>query len=267
MKRVLYRHTSSLQIFVLCFTFLSCLSVVPVRLEEPRHTAKDVVYDYSGFSLLYDSVHKQARWVAYELTAEEASTHTAQRTDHFYSDPRIAASATTIDYLHSGYDRGHLAPAGDMSYSEESMIASFSYSNISPQNPSFNRGIWANIEALVRIWATELGSVYVVTGPVLRPTSSDQVIVEPARTIGENQVTVPDYFYKAILFVSETETKAIAFILPNSESKMPPEIFTVSIDTAEIETGLDFFPSLPDVIETRVEASFNFLSWPLEVRQ
>jgi endonuclease G len=91
-----------------------------------------------------------------------------KRKDNFRSDPKVkTGSAALSDYKGSGYDRGHLAPAADFKWSATAMSESFYMSNMSPQVPGFNRGIWKNIESTVRNWAVENDEIYIVTGPVL----------------------------------------------------------------------------------------------------
>ena len=175
-----------------------------------------------------------------------------QRSNDFESDPNVrTGSATDRDYKGSGYDRGHLAPAADMSSSANTMQESFYYSNMSPQDPSFNRGIWKKLEELVRDWAVDYKSVYVVTGPVL----SDGL-----PTIGPNQVSVPKYYYKVILDHHE-HPKAIAFILPNQGSKESLTRYVVSIDELEKITGIDFFPGLVDKEENALEKEVCIACW------
>jgi endonuclease G len=96
-----------------------------------------------------------------------------------------------------------------MKRSYQTMSESFYLSNMSPQAPGFNRGIWSTLESYVRTWADENEEIYVVTGPVLTGTYS---------TIGPDQVSVPEYFYKAILDLKEPDVKGIGFILPNESS-------------------------------------------------
>ena len=214
----------------------SSLSISTPHPEWPAVSDSGSVVCYTGFSLVYDETHEQARWVAYELTQSETGNE-IERSNHFMEDPHISTrSATNADYAKSEYDRGHLAPASDMGWSATSMEESFYFSNMSPQNPSFNRGIWKKLETQVRNWANEHEAVYVVTGPVL----SDGL-----PTIGPNEVSVPRYYYKVILDRHEPGMHGIGFILPNAPSKMPLSSFAVTIDSVEKITGLDFFPSLP----------------------
>lgn len=221
-------------------------------LELPAVSVEDLVIRHPGFSLVYSEPHEQAHWVAYELTKEETIA-IAARTDRFLTDPQVATgTANDSDYAGSGYDRGHLVPAADLGWSVEAMEASFYYSNMSPQLPAFNRGVWKRLEELVRTWAIQYEAVYVVTGPVL----SDNLAV-----IGMNQVAVPSYFYKAILNYTGPDIQAIGFILPNVGSKAELQAFAVSIDSLEQLTGLDFFPALPDLEEANLESRLCLPCW------
>lgn len=222
------------------------------NLELPRTRPTERVISHTGYSFLYSEAHEQSRWVAYELTAEETQKR-FERSDRFRPDPEVSSeTASDADYRRSGYDRGHLAPASDMGWSEQAMEESFYYSNISPQEPSFNRGIWKKLEEQVRQWAIENEALYVVTGPVL----TDQL-----RNIGPNKVSIPEYFFKALLHYRNGKPKAIAFLMPNAASKEPITNFAISIDSLEEVTGLDFFPALPDDQENRLEQTVCFPCW------
>ena len=221
-------------------------------LEIPKTNPKDIIVAHVGYSLLYNETHEQANWVAYELTKEETNK-IFERTDKFLVDPKVkTGTANDKDYAKSGYDRGHLAPASDMGWSATSMAESFYYSNMSPQSPSFNRGIWKRLEELIRTWAVENNSIYVVTGPVLTPGLS---------VIGPNKVSVPNYYYKVILDYKEPNIKGIGFILLNAGSSEPLQNYAVSIDSVEKITGIDFFPLLPDEQETSIEKTLCKKCW------
>lgn len=222
-------------------------------LEVPLLEEGDVLTVHTGFALVYDEEHEQARWVAYELTRDEVyGIH--ERRDNFRSDPTIrSGSADLDDYRGSGYDRGHLVPAADLPWSEESMGDSFYMSNMSPQEPSFNRGIWADLEATIRTFAATEGSVYVVTGPVLTDSPYD--------TIGDNGVSIPNAYYKVVLDYNEPEKKAIGFVLPNEGSDKDLSKFATSVDEIEELTEIDFFPQLPDEEENVLESSYEVDAW------
>ena len=223
------------------------------NLELPKTLPfKDRVHRYTGFSLLYNEPHEQASWVAYQLTRDETVSR-FKRSDKFLVDPNIEfGSATNSDYLKSGYDRGHLAPAADMGWSYQAMTESFYYSNMSPQVPAFNRGIWKRLEEQVRDWAVAYDTLYVVTGPVLQVDLPQ---------IGPNGVSVPKYYYKVVLDYSEPGIKAIGFILPNSGSSESLQSFGVTVDSVEQLTGIDFFTRLNDEQETMLEKSICLSCW------
>lgn len=204
------------------------------------------VINHKHYSLVYSEEDEQARWVAYELTAEEASGG-LERSGNFKVDPLIATgSAKPSDYTGSGYDRGHLAPAADMSFSETALKESFYMSNVSPQAPSFNRGKWKELEGEVRAAAIEWGAAYIVTGPVLDG--------QKLGIIGASEVTVPKRFYKIVFDFKEPGIKMLAFVMPNEKCDKAIEEYMVSVDEVESITGIDFFPGLPDELEARLEA-------------
>lgn len=228
------------------------------KLELPRTNSKDKIITHSGYSFLYNETHEQANWVAYDLTKEETNK-LFERTDKFTTDPKVkSGTASDKDYERSGYDRGHLAPASDMGWSSDSMAESFYYSNMSPQSPSFNRGIWKKLEELVRTWAIENNTVYVVTGPVL----TDGLL-----TIGPNKVSIPNFFYKVVLDYSEPNIKGIGFILPNISSKEQLQYYAVSIDRVEEMTGIDFFPLLQDDQEELIEKTLCVKCWSWNINK
>ncbi|MEI7801972.1 MAG: DNA/RNA non-specific endonuclease [Bacteroidota bacterium] len=222
------------------------------KLEIPQTQVKDILINHTAYSLSYNETHEQANWIAYELTSEETKKE-FERTDKFLVDPLVKSkTANDKDYAGSGYDRGHLAPASDMGWSTTSMAESFYYSNMSPQEPGFNRGVWKKLEGLVRTWAVENNSIYIVTGPVLTPGLP---------TIGVNKVSVPKYYYKVILDYSQPSIKAIGFILPNSASNEPLKNYAVTVDSVENLTGINFFPLLPDDQEKILEESICISCW------
>ena len=205
-------------------------------------------------TIMFSIKHKQAYWVAYSLTKSN-TTSIYKRTNKFTPDPEISKNSqgSNADYKKSGYDKGHLAPAADMGWSINSMKESFFFTNMSPQVPSFNRGIWKKLEELVRSWAQKYGNIYITTGPILNSFMG---------YIGAKKIGVPTYFYKAILYYNPPKpAKAIAFILKNEGSKYSLATFVVSVDELEKLTNIDFFYQLPDDIENKIEAKSDFWKW------
>ena len=213
----------------------------------------DTIIDRPGYALGYIEYHEQPAWVVYHFTKEEAVTKAVKRSDDFREDPEIpTGSATLADYRRSGYDRGHLAPAADMAFSVRTMSDSFYMSNMSPQKPAFNRGIWKNLEAQVRDFAITEHDVYIVTGPILPKTKTV--------TIGGNKVTVPTHYYK-IVYDRTPPEKMIAFILPNDGSNRPLQDFAVTVDAVEAATGLNFFSIVPQPKQEQLESTISVQDW------
>lgn len=200
----------------------------------------------TGYTLSYNADYKTPQWVAWELTREETQGE-ERRTDQFLPDPDVrGAKAYTGDYTHSGYDRGHMAPAADMKWNRKAMEESFYLSNICPQNPNLNRGDWNDLEEKARQWAWRFDKIYITCGPIYDNKN-------PKR-LGKNKVGVPDAFYKVILINDKKNPKAIGFIFPNRASHQLLTQYIVTVDSVEKRTGIDFFPALPDEIENRIEA-------------
>ncbi len=233
--------------YVLLFIAL-CSQVVAQSKLLPRSEGEIVHHNY--YSLSYNEEAEQAEWVYYELTLPMVSGPQS-RTDDFREDKMVSTgSAQLIDYKGSGYDRGHLCPAGSMTHSLQAMSESFYLSNMSPQTPSFNRGRWKQLEELVRSWVVSDSLLYVISGPVL--TGNMQVI-------GVNRVAVPLHYYKVIY--SPVKSQMIAFLMPNENIKDPVSNYTVTVDEIEDITDIDFFHDLPDVLEQQLEASIDTSKW------
>jgi endonuclease G len=204
----------------------------------PMAPTTDTILSYTGFDLGYNERFEQAAWVAYVITREEVESEVTSRTDNFRPDTSIVTgSATPGDYRGSGFDRGHLAPAGDMTWNQQAMSQSFLMSNMSPQLPEFNRGVWRRLESEVRNWTVEKDSLYVITGPIF----SDQDSL-----IGENGVGVPGYYFKVLVDLSPPDHDMIAFLLPNAGSSEDLLTFAIPVDSLEIISGYDFFANAPD---------------------
>lgn len=211
------------------------------------------VIDRTGYAVGFDMAHRQPRWVSYRLTSSEVlAGRSARRTDDFREDPLLPPGYVTLyDYRGSGYDRGHLAPAADMGWSEEAMSESFYLSNMSPQHPNFNRGIWMYLESWVRKVAIREGSVVVVSGII---------VGDSKKAIGRNRITVPNGYFKAVL--SERKPmKAIGFVLPNRGSKESFFAYSCSVDDVERVSGLDLYPSLDYDIQTNIESRVDAAEW------
>ncbi len=221
----------------------------------PTQAMGDQLIPHEYFSISYCTKNKNAEWVAYELNSWRVNAEKAERRHNFKQDPVWDQTARDADYSHSGYDRGHLVPAEDMDFSEIAMDESFYLSNISPQVPGFNRGVWKKLEHRVRNWALEHQHIYVITGPVLRKR------LPKNQTIGEG-VEVPRAFYKVILDYQGQE--GIAFLLDNEASDRDLRDFACAIEVIEQQTGINFFPSLSEEESDLMEKRFDLAHWKIE---
>lgn len=217
----------------------------------PTSTTGQIV-KHNYYTLSYHEKHEQAEWVAYELSSKNLSRQKIERPGFKRDSLVTTKSAHTYDYRNSGYDRGHLCPAADRKQSEEAYDETFLMSNVTPQEHEFNSGIWKRLESKVRYWALHYDSVYVITGGILQ---------SGLPTIGSNKVSVPNYFYKIIFRGTPDNPQLIAFLMPHADSDEALYTYVVPVDEIEKETGIDFFPALPDTIEDRLEAKKDIKGW------
>jgi endonuclease G len=228
-------------------------SIENVEIPAKITGRQEQIITHIGYTVSYNSDWKIPNWVAYELTKEEAEGATS-RGKNFIPDPEVSyvESATTDDYKNSGWDRGHMAPAADMKWSEQAMKESFYLSNICPQNKNLNSGIWKNLEEQVRGLAEEKGNIYIVCGPI---------VSKQPKTIGYNNVAIPDAFFKVLLQNDNGDWSAIAFMFANESGRKPLSTYAMSVEEMQIITGIDFFPALPNSIEEKVESQVDFTKW------
>jgi endonuclease G len=212
------------------------------------------IIKHSYYTVSYSEKDEQPEWVAYKITNASINDHIV-RTNDYREDPFVkTGSASPYDYSESGYDMGHLAPAKTMSRNLTSMSESFYLSNICPQTPAFNRGIWKRLEEKVRYWSEMNDSIYEVTGPILD---------HPIGHIGKNNVTVPRAFYKTLLGFKNGKIKGIGFIMPNEKSQKSIYSYAVSIDEIEKITGIDFYNQLDNSIQDLAEENKDLKIWLL----
>ena len=240
-----------------CLSTLFCQNVDLNNIEIPTimDGRSDRMITHKGYTVSYNYDWKIPNWVAYELTDWEAAG-VVPRYDRFKPDPMVPqnVTATTNDYKHSGYDRGHMAPAADMKWDEQAMRESFYLSNICPQNPNLNGGVWKDLEEQVRDLASQKGRIFVVCGPIVNDVST---------TIGENKVVVPQAFFKVLLQEEKGEIHTIGFVYENKSGKRPMSTYAMTVDEVETITNIDFFPSLPNKIEKKAESVVDFMKWTI----
>lgn len=243
--------------FLSAFILFSCQTTTYLNnyvTSNYETTVESIVLKHDCITIGYDIEAKQATWVAYTLKKSDLEGE-AERKNNFKIDPQLTEnqSANDEDYYKSGFDRGHLAPAADMVVSQACMDQSFYYSNISPQLPVHNRGVWKRLESEVRDWAVQYDSVIVVTGAIIDKERDEK--------LGGSKVCIPSSFYKALLIKKDSELFTIGFVVANESSKEEINSFSVTIDTLEMQTGFDFFPSFSQKEQTEFESKIKQDIW------
>ncbi len=224
-------------------TLLKLCSEQTFQSYQPKCKNDEQIVKHTAYQLGYNEKTEQANWTMYVLSKSEC-TGTEDRSSKFYVDTLVkTGSATDQDYAGSGFDRGHLVPAGDMAYDKLTMKESFYYSNMSPQLPNFNRGIWKKLESQVRAWGEEYLTLCVISGPIFSANDS---------LIGPNKVAVPQFYYK-IIICPDNQNRSIAFLIPYKTTEKELVSFIVPIDEIEKRTKIDFFAPLANSFETTFE--------------
>lgn len=209
--------------------------------------------EYEGFSVAFNPEMHQPNYVVWTLDPTETDGSNTRGNVQFMEDFRVKGCASLADYRGSGFDRGHMAPAADMKWSEKAMADCHFLTNMCPQDKRLNSGAWATVEKNSRNWAKKHGPLVIVCGPIL----SDRL----TRSIGETPVPVPERFFKVILAPQATPPLGIGFIMPNGYVEGGAQSTVVSIDDVENITGFDFFSELPDDIESVVESQNKLRIW------
>ena len=210
------------------------------------------VIEYMGYEVVFNSLLKIPILVKYELTAEEVDGIYSRKGLDFCEDLKVNVDqANDYDYRGSGWSRGHMAPAGDFTWSSKALQETFYYTNCCPQDLKLNTGQWKYLEEEVRNWAKRFGRIDVVTGPIVGSNEHG--------AIGNNKIVVPDAFYKVVC----NGEQAIAFVLYNRPKNESMKKCAMSVDCLEELSGLDFFQELDDEIENKIEATYILNYWNL----
>lgn len=234
-------------------TSLQVLSSKELAIPILMTPQQEQIIRHTGYTVSYNKELKLPNWVSYELTREETKGK-EKRNNRFIADPLVKGIiATNADYARSGYDKGHMAPAADMKWSPQAMKESFYFSNMCPQHPQLNRRGWKNLEEKIRDWAIADSAIIIICGPI---------ITKQPKTIGKNKVAVPQQYFKVILSPFVRPMRAIGFLFNNRQALEPLSTYAVTVDSIERLTNMDFFASLPDEIENKIEAEENYFQWP-----
>jgi len=194
---------------------------------------------FRAFAVLHSGLTRGPLWSAEHLMRDDIeSARTLQRVDAFHPESALPPGerAELSDYTRSGFDRGHMAPSGDMP-DPQAQAQSFSLANMVPQAPDLNRKTWAGIESAVRTLAVRHGALYVVSGPIFAGKDLQAL---------NGRVLVPTEVFKAVY--DPTIDGAGAYVCRNVD---PTRCHTVSIAVLERRTGIDPFPSLSDPVKSR----------------
>lgn len=186
---------------------------------------------YRAFGVMHSGLTRTPLWSAEYLTPDQLdAAKKLSREDSFHPDPQLPRTqrAELADYARSGFDRGHMAPNGDMP-DRTSQRQSFSLANMVPQDADNNRHVWAGIEQAVRKLARREGGLYVITGPAF--------IGRELRKVGN--VLVPSHLYKVVY--SPRQNAAAAYFVANA-----PDARYEMISVAELEgkVGINLLPAL-----------------------
>ncbi len=237
------------------------------KIGIPETTSDEEIIYHAAMCLVYAEKHEQAKWVAH-IILPDIVNGTEGRSNNFRPDPLIKTGSTDDEdfflktkqpngkykYDGYGYDRGHLAPSADFKWSKKALSESFYYSNMSPQEPQYNRGKWADLEGMFREYIVTNPDVqlYMVTGPVLYDTL-------PKVERSPNKVSLPEFYYKVA--VDLTNNRAIGFVMPNKKIEYPISSYAVSINEIEKVTGINFYYQLNDSIEEFLEDQKIITDW------
>lgn len=226
----------------------------PVRRSAPA--PEDItILDRGDFCIGWSPRLRHPVWVAYHVPA--SARYESGKRPNFKKDPAIGSSPTAAHYAKTGYDRGHMAPnfAIATRFGPEAQSKTFLMSNISPQTPALNRGLWRDIEhRIAELWSNRWGELWIIVG----------CISDGQETLSGTDIDVPTWFYQVIVAQDGNEVRAMALLLEqNVPWKGWPTRYLVTIDELEELTGLDFLADLPDDIEDALEAQRPTRLWPI----
>lgn len=227
------------------------MAKMPIEQPAPMKGVSEQILKRKAYITSYNKDTKIPNWVAWHLTSGHTRGNLQRHENMFHEDMDVKTGRVTdADYYNSGYDRGHMCPAGDNKWDRQAMNETFLLTNICPQIHAMNEGPWNDLEMACRRWAQKYGDIYIVCGPLLSDGNH--------RMIGKNRVVVPERFFKVILCLQD-KPKAIGFIYDNN-SHNSHKMFSHATNVDEIErlTGIDFFPAVDDKIENVVEAERGY---------
>lgn len=205
-----------------------------------------------NYSMLYDTINRVAYWVAYPMHSSYLGS--ASRTDDWQYDPAIKNQYQPQLFKGfgvSGIDRGHQLPSADRTINSAANRTTFYFSNMTAQNSTLNQGIWADLEARVRVWTKQCDTLYVVTGAMIKSVNNS--VIEYVKDNGGLSVAKPQYYYKALAKKMGNTYYTIAYRMDNkTPSSSIYSTYKLTISQLEKETGFTFFPKLSSEDKSKI---------------
>ena len=201
-------------------------------------SSDNTIFKHKAYIGNYVEKHELSSWITYSITNKQRLNKVVPRYTSFKNDEAIKTGSSSVkDYVGSGYDRGHLAPANIFRYDADAEKESFRMSNIIPQPPAVNRGAWKHIEEYVESLTLYYKKIYVITGCV--------VFAHPYR-IGQNKVAVPDLMYKIVY--DKNKQFIVAFLVPNEErNDFRLDDFKTSLQLVKVMSNIKDFHSIVEL--------------------
>ena len=221
----------------------------------PSARDREQMIHHKGYSLSYNTSYLQPSWVAYKVSKSQINDDGSVKAK-YAEDPQLSSnSASKKDYKEGGYIMAQFVNFLDVKHIPDAAEETYYLTNITPMKLAYYNHIWLKTEEMIRIWTTDTDGLYVICGPILTDS--------PFPTIGSNNVSVPNRYFKAVY--DPKNKKAIGFIFKNGTSSGKLSGYAVSIDEIEKETGIDLFASLDDELEKEVEANLDKSQWNFDV--
>ena len=229
----------------------------PKRVSGPAPTDIQIL-NRGEFAVGWSPSLRHPVWCAYHVIPRQ--TYVIDRRPNFQKDRSAPGAPAANAYERSGYDRGHMVPNFAMSsrYGEDEQKKTFLTSNITPQTPALNRGVWRDIEHhIAELWTARYGEIWVIVGCFSSGRCGRQ-------TISGSEVEVPESFYQVVLAQEGLDVRALAIVYDQTVAWNEwPTRGIVTIDELEEMTGLDFLPDLPEFIQSPLEAELPTRLWPV----
>ncbi len=221
------------------------------------------------YALSYNKSEGKANWVSWHVDIRDLGT--TSRQDDFRDDPDLPATwyrASNSSYNGAGFDRGHNCPSGDRTANVTMNSSTFLMTNIMPQAPANNQGVWAHLEDSCRLLVQAGKEVFVVTGSYGSGGTGNSGF---ATSIDNGNITVPSTLWKVVVVISNgnndysrmsTSMRVIAVSMPNDNGVNNNwKQYRTSVDAIEAAIGnnFDLLSNLPSSIQTVVESRIDNL--------